>query len=101
MRLLEDKVCLITGGAGSIGLASARLFVEAGAKVMLMDLSADALRAAAADLPADRVACSAGDVARAEDVVSCIRAAVSRWDAIDVLFSNAGNAGVIAPLAAF
>lgn len=101
MALLDDKVCVITGGAGSIGLASARAFVDAGARVMLMDLDADALRTAAADLPADRAASCAGDVARAEDVVSCIGATVKRWGGIDVLFSNAGNAGVIAPLAAF
>src|SRR5262245_28474487 len=36
--LLKDKVCVITGGAGSVGLASARLFLGEGAKVMLVDL---------------------------------------------------------------
>src|SRR5262245_16452312 len=42
MPLLQDKVCVITGGAGSLGLASARLFLAEGAKVMLVDLgSAD------------------------------------------------------------
>ena len=34
MPLLEDKVCVITGGAGSLGLASARLFLREGAKVI-------------------------------------------------------------------
>ena len=38
MPLLEGKVCIVTGGAGSIGLASARLFLRDGAKVMLVDL---------------------------------------------------------------
>ena len=33
MPLLENKVCVVTGGAGSIGLASARLFLREGAKV--------------------------------------------------------------------
>jgi FlaA1/EpsC-like NDP-sugar epimerase len=36
---LKDKVCLITGGAGSLGMASARLFLDEGTKVMLVDLN--------------------------------------------------------------
>ncbi len=46
MGLLEGKVCVITGGAGSIGLASARLFLAEGAKIMLVDLRASDLGAA-------------------------------------------------------
>jgi NAD(P)-dependent dehydrogenase (short-subunit alcohol dehydrogenase family) len=101
MGVLEDKVCVITGGAGSIGLASARAFIEAGAKVMLVDLSADSLHQASAGLPPHRVACHAADVARAADVVAYVQKTVRMWGRIDVLFSNAGNAGVIAPLAEF
>ena len=36
MGQLQDKVCIVTGGAGSIGLASARRFASEGAKVMLV-----------------------------------------------------------------
>ena len=36
MGLLERKVCIITGGAGSVGLASAQAFVREGARVMLV-----------------------------------------------------------------
>jgi NAD(P)-dependent dehydrogenase (short-subunit alcohol dehydrogenase family) len=35
---LEGKTCVVTGGAGSIGLATARLFLAEGAQVMLVDL---------------------------------------------------------------
>ena len=48
MGQLDGKNCIITGGAGSVGLASARLFLQEGAKVTLVDLrDADLARAAA------------------------------------------------------
>src|SRR5262245_16076221 len=101
MGQLQDKVCIVTGGAGSIGLASAHRFVDEGAKVMLVDLHEQQLRSAAAELPASQVAFKVADVGRAADAHAYVDATVSRWGAIDVLFSNAGNAGVIAPLAEY
>jgi NAD(P)-dependent dehydrogenase (short-subunit alcohol dehydrogenase family) len=101
MGQLQDKVCIVTGGAGSIGLASARRFAAEGAKVMLVDLHEQQLRSAAADLPGGQVAFQVADVARATDVRAYVDATIERWGAIDVLFSNAGNAGVIAPLAEY
>ena len=95
---LEGKTCIITGGAGSVGAATARLFVEEGARVLLVDLSADALKAVAAGLPRDRVAIAAADVSRADDVRRYVAAAVQNFGAIDVLFSNAGNFGKVAPI---
>ncbi|XFF02310.1 SDR family NAD(P)-dependent oxidoreductase (plasmid) [Bradyrhizobium guangxiense] len=38
MKRLEDRVCIVTGGAGSVGLATARLFLEEGAHVAMIDL---------------------------------------------------------------
>jgi NAD(P)-dependent dehydrogenase (short-subunit alcohol dehydrogenase family) len=98
MGQLQDKVCIVTGGAGSIGLAGARRFVAEGAKVMLVDLQEQQLRSAAAELPASQVAFKVGDVGRATDVRAYVDATIERWDTIDVLFSNAG---VIAPLAEY
>ncbi|MGC3983007.1 MAG: SDR family NAD(P)-dependent oxidoreductase [Steroidobacteraceae bacterium] len=99
--LLQDKVCIITGGAGSIGLASARKFVAAGAKLMLVDHDEVALRQALQTLPAEQVACCAADVSQAGDTARYVAATHHRWGGIDVLFSNAGNAGVIAPLSVY
>ena len=39
MGIMDSKVCIITGGAGSLGLAGAKLMLEEGAKVMLVDNS--------------------------------------------------------------
>lgn len=55
MGALAEKVCIITGGAGSIGLATASLFVREGARVMLVDLHENELTAAVVTLPGDRV----------------------------------------------
>lgn len=101
MKLLEGKHCIITGGAGSLGMAAARLFVEEGARVTLVDLSEAALAQAAAGLGTERVAVVKADVSRAEDARRYVGAAVQRFGAIDVLFSNAGNFGVVAPIESY
>jgi NAD(P)-dependent dehydrogenase (short-subunit alcohol dehydrogenase family) len=95
---LQDKICVITGGAGSVGLASTRLFLAEGAKVMLVDLrDADLARALAA-LDNRNAASFAADVAWADQVKAYIDATVAKWGKIDVLFSNAGNSGPVAPV---
>lgn len=98
MKRLQDRHAFITGGAGSIGLATARLFCDEGARVTLADLPGAALDAARAALPAGRAHALALDVTRGDDWQRALRDAVSRFGALDVLFSNAGNSGVIAPV---
>ena len=98
MPLLENKVCVVTGGAGSIGLASARLFLREGAKVMLVDLNEADLQRATRELDspsADWVAADVGDAAATQ---AYIERAVDRFGPIDVLFSNAGNQGPVVPV---
>ena len=101
MKRLADKVCVITGGAGSVGLASARLFLDHGAKVALIDLRAEDLARAASNLPAERLLTLTADVAKPADVAASVDAVVARWGAIDVLLSNAGNFGTVAPIAEY
>jgi NAD(P)-dependent dehydrogenase (short-subunit alcohol dehydrogenase family) len=98
MGQLDGKVCVITGGAGSVGLASAHLFVREGAKLMLIDLREADLARAAGELNSANVATFAADVSRSDDARAYIEAAVRKWGKIDVLFSNAGNSGVVMPV---
>lgn len=98
MPLLENKTCVVTGGAGSLGFAATFLFMEEGANVVLIDLSMDALEQRAKDLPHDRILLAAADVSQADDVARYVSATVERFGAIDVLFSNAGNFGIVAPI---
>jgi len=98
MGLLENKVCVITGGGGSVGVATARRFVAEGACVMLVDISAEALERAARDLDRARVATFVGNASDAEAVRGYLAATRTKWGALDVLFSNAGDPGHIAPV---
>jgi NAD(P)-dependent dehydrogenase (short-subunit alcohol dehydrogenase family) len=96
MALLDNKHCVITGGAGSVGLASAQLFQREGARVTLVDLREADLERASATLDKSHVLTVAADVTKADQVKSYLAAAVAKFGAIDVLFSNAGNSGVVA-----
>ncbi len=98
MPLLENKVCVVTGGAGSIGLASARLFVREGAKVMLVDLNEADLQRATRELDSPSADWVAADVGDAAATRAYVERAVDRFGPIDVLFSNAGNQGPVVPV---
>jgi len=98
MGALDGKVCIITGGAGSVGLASARLFAREGGRVMLVDLREADLSRAAGELNSPNVATFAADVSRSADARAYVEATVGRWGKIDVLFSNAGISGAITPI---
>lgn len=99
MKKLDGRTCLITGGAGSLGAAAARLFVEQGAAVVLVDRDADRLNEVARGLPQESVATIVADVASAEGAAAYVNLALQRFGAIDVLFSNAGNFGTVRPIA--
>jgi len=104
-KQMQGKVCVITGGAGSIGAAAGKLLLREGAKVMLVDLSDADLNKAAAGMSGDAggnsLACCAADVTKSDQVKNAMTSAVTRFGKIDVLFSNAGNFGVVAPIAEY
>ena len=97
MGLLDNKVCLITGGAGSLGLASAKKFLAEGAKVAIVDLREADVERAKSELGSPHVEAIAADVSQADATRRYIDRTVARFGKIDVLFSNAGNQGPITP----
>jgi len=101
MKKLQDKVAIITGGAGGIGLATAQLFLEQGAKVMLVDLFEDRLKEAVATLNSANVSYIAGDVSNRKDVENYTKTTLAALGKIDIFFSNAGIEGVTAPIAEY
>lgn len=92
MGLLDGKVALITGGAGAIGLATARRCAEEGARVAIADLDATRVDGAAADLRAlgADVLPVVVDVRSASSVGTMAAAVVDAYGRIDVLFAAAG-----------
>lgn len=98
MKRLENKTAVITGGAGSIGLAAARKFLEYGAKVILVDLSEDALKKAVDSLNSPDASYIVADVTKSSDVENYAKESVSRLGSIDIFFNNAGIEGVVKPL---
>ena len=81
MNRLQDKVAVVTGGASGIGLATAQLFAEEGARVIILDINssdADSLRV---------------DVTSAHEVESAMKNVVDRYGRLDILVNVAGGSG--------
>jgi len=100
MGELENRNCIVTGAAGSIGFASAELFLKEGANVLLVDRDVRKLEAAQSALAGfgSRAATIACDVSSVDHTRRYIEAAVDRWGRIDTLFINAGVSGECKPV---
>jgi len=93
-RLLEDKVALITGGSRGIGAATAKLFAEQGARVVVTARGEEALKRLC-DGIADRggeAAYFTGDAADLSAARGAVDFTLSRYGAVDILVCNAGMA---------
>jgi rhamnulose-1-phosphate aldolase/alcohol dehydrogenase len=95
-RALAGRVALITGGAGGIGLATARRLMDEGACVVLCDIDRDALTSAEVELRKkygnDVVASSLMDVTREDAVAASFRDSAWKFGGVDICISNAGIA---------
>src|SRR5690606_27461623 len=91
-RSLRDRAVLVTGAAGGMGEATARVFADEGARVALADVRADALEAVAESIRAGGGKAQAFviDVADPDQVRAGVAAAAGHWGGLDILVSNAG-----------
>lgn len=89
-RSLVDTVVVITGAGGGIGGQTARLALEAGAKVVLGDLRPERMAALQEEWGADRVAYEVGDIGQEDGAERLVAAGVTAFGRIDSVVANAG-----------
>jgi 3-oxoacyl-[acyl-carrier protein] reductase len=89
---LAAKACIVTGATRGIGLATARMLHDEGARLLLVARDGDALAAAAAEL--DGAELLAADVTDPGDDERIVAACAERFGAVDVLVNNAGTSFV-------
>ena len=87
---LESKVAIITGGASGIGEATARLFVENGALVVIGDVQDDLGTHLANELGDHVAVYKHCDVTLESDMEGLVTQAMKKWGKLDIMFSNAG-----------
>ena len=86
---IKGKVALITGGASGLGLATAEKLLEAGSKVMLVDLNEDNVKKAAESL-GEETAFTVANVTEEDSVAECIKSTINRFGGIHVEVICAG-----------
>ncbi|MBQ4819683.1 SDR family NAD(P)-dependent oxidoreductase [Aquimarina sp. MMG016] len=101
MSKLKDKVAIITGGALGIGKATAKLFLDHGAKVMLVDIKEKELKATVEKLNSLLVDYCVADVSKSKDVKHYVAETLKVFGKIDIFFNNAGIEGKSIPMAEY
>jgi 3-oxoacyl-[acyl-carrier protein] reductase len=89
MAILEDKVAIVTGSARGIGLATAQLLSEHGAKVVINDLDKDAAEEAAQSISGE-TAVYGGDLTKESAPDELVKTAIDAWGKLDIIVNNAG-----------
>ncbi|MEP6922694.1 MAG: SDR family NAD(P)-dependent oxidoreductase [bacterium] len=96
---LDGKVAIITGATGGIGEATAKLFLQEGASVMLVGRSQDKLDETSKRLGAsNRLAHSVAEAADEEAIAAAVAATVAAFGGVDILLANAGTEGKLNPI---
>jgi len=92
MKVFENRIAVITGGASGIGLGMARAFAKRGMKLVLADLDKDAMSAAESEFKAKNVDVVTRfcDVSKLEDVEALAEFTMETFGAVHVLCNNAG-----------
>ena len=89
MGLLDGKAAIVTGSARGIGRATAEMFVNEGAKVLINDLDADVAVQAASEISGE-TAVFAGDLTKEGAADELVKAATEAFGAVDICVNNAG-----------
>ncbi|EQM67620.1 3-hydroxyacyl-CoA dehydrogenase [Pseudomonas tohonis] len=88
---IENRTFLITGGGSGLGLATARTLLQQGARVLLVDINAEAGAARAAEL-GDNARFQRADITREDEAQAAVAAAIEAFGALHGLVNCAGIA---------
>ena len=98
MKRLEGRAALVTGAASGIGRASAKLFAQEGAWVVVMDRAPEVEETAKAIRASGGTAVALkGDAGAEEDVANAVDTAVREFGGLDATYANAGVSGGYTP----
>ena len=91
---IQDKVVIITGASEGIGLATARLFAQEGAKVALAARSADTLNSIVSELREQHHEAIAvpTDMSKRDEIEAMVNSVFQQYGRVDILINNAGRA---------
>jgi 3-oxoacyl-[acyl-carrier protein] reductase len=89
MKVLDDKVAIVTGSARGIGRATAELLAEHGAKVLINDLDGDVAQQTAGEIDGETLV-FAGDLTQPGTPDKLVEAVIGEWGKVDILVNNAG-----------
>lgn len=94
MERLKDRVAIVTGSAQGMGLAIAKALSSEGAKVVITDISKEAIDKAVAELSKQNqnVIGFPADVTKKDQVKAMVDQVVKTWGSVDILVNNAGGA---------
>ena len=98
MSKLTNKNAVITGGSGGIGQATAKKMLAEGAKVLIVDIDADALSQAQKEINHEDLHIFQADVTKAEEVEAYAEEAKKLFGQVDIFFNNAGIEGAVSPI---
>ena len=102
MAKLHGKIALITGATGGIGEATAKLFLQEGASVMLVGRSAEKLAETrgrlVVKLGVERLSHFVADAADEQATAAAVAATVKAFGGLDILLANAGTEGTFKPM---
>jgi len=96
--LLSGKVAFVTGAASGIGRAAVIRFVQAGAKVAIVDLKLEDAEQLASLIGEERAIGISADVANEEEMKRAYEQTIDRFGRLDIVFANAGRNGTITPI---